>query len=700
MKKSFRLIVVVLLALSVTVLPGCLPKLKDGASFTPPSWKVPVQVPVVKKQFILSDLFAELGVPTENLKIDQNTKMYRFIQQFEPQALTVDIPDLNQAVDELSLPSVHWESAAFNVTVPPANAVRFEESIKISDLGGDSLIPTQTVELTPNTVIEIPFESIKLSNLDSNSIHFTLTTNEPFDGLTLQLVDLQGNPVGEIVDFGSVPGDTSVQNVTTTKKLHLGGKTIPHQMQFKLVLKAHSTSAYIKLDIAMNEQLQVVELIPLANDPDNPLTKSIPQIDIPEIKPLANFPKIQEIKFASGRIRFRQTKQHTPDHPFPFSIRFDQMNIDGDRSRFHQDLNGDIYLDLTNLVLTPTTTMKGADVELIANPVYDVWDDVKGIVVPYNYDLSFAFEDIEIAYIQGDSSMINDLVPDPNPATPGVWDYAIEPKVDITEISYPFPMQDFAIGLSDLFVNMNLKNNTSLQGSFTFSLKAMTDKTHPMMKDGKPLESTFTIHVSPRQDTVFELTTQAGYQALVEIINTKPPVIQYSYQGILELPETFQLTADDSLTMNASISLPLSVKVGAGGAKIPGVYKEHMTLSTEQREALKMAYEFIDEASLNIRYNNQSDLGLGGTITFTVPDGRKETVNPVIFNNQTGVAQISVNRNLLDILRNEGGFDIVCDLLIPNESSTERSMNIKASDQLDLTIWIDAKVRAHVPSQQ
>jgi hypothetical protein len=700
MKKPLRLFIVILLAMSVTVLPGCLPKLKDGASFTPPSWKVAVQVPLVKKHFVLSDVLADLKVTEqENIIINQDS-IYTFVQQFQPEPLTLDMPDLNQAVDQLDLPTIHWGSAAFQVDIPNTFDVTFDYTI--DDLGvGDLAVSTEVISLNPTTIIEIPFESIKLSNANMNSIHFTLTSDEPIDGLTLQLVDAQGNAIGQLVDFGSVAGATTVPQYTRERTMNLGGQTIPRQMKFKLELQAHSTSGHIKLDVAMNNQLEVVELIPVANDPDNPLIQNIPQINIPEIKPLENFGQIQEIKFASGTIRFQQNKTHSQDHPFPFTIDFAQMGIDGDKTRIYQDTNGDICLNMNDLVLTPTTTIGGAAIALINNPVYDVWDDATNTMIPYSYDLSFAFEDVEIAYIRGDASMISDLVPDPNPATPGHWDYVFEPVASgIQEITYPGSVEDFAIGLTNIFLTMDLTNNTSLMGSFTLKLKVYSDKYGTvLMKDGKPVEAVFTILVDPRSETHFLFEKQDDYHKFIDILNSKPKYVEYFYEGLLELPEIFELTPNDSFTSDFSLSLPLSFTIGAGGAKIPEVYTQNMTLPADQREIVSMAYEFIDEATLNIRYTNQSSIGLGGTITFSTPDGREEAVNSVIFNNRSGIATLKVTRNLLDILQNEAGFEIVCDLLIPNDTGAARLMSIKASDELNVTVWLDAKVRAHVPSQ-
>lgn len=702
MKKPLRLVVAVLLALSVTALSGCFPKLKDGANLTPPSWKVPVQVPLVKKTFVLGDILADLDIPEmENIKIDQDSKLLSFVKQFQPEPLTLDIPDLSQAVNEFDLPPVEWTSGAFAVNIPNSYNVTFNHNI---DLGiGDIYIPTQAIQLNPDTLIEIPFESIKLSDSNINSIHFTLTSDEPIDGLTLQLVDTMGNPIGQVVDFGFVAGgSTSVPQYTRTRTLDLSGQAIPRQMKFRLDLMVHSTSGNIRMDIAMNDQLEVVELIPVANDPDNPLIKNIPQITVPAITPLADFDQIQEIHFTSGIIRFRQTRTHTPDHPFPFNVRLDQLKINGDSSRFYQDTNGDICLNLSDLILTPTTTISGADVALVNNPVYDVWDDAANQLIPYLYNLSFIFENVEIDSIKGNASMISDLIPDPNPATPGKWDYILGPVASgIQEITYPAPVQDFAINLTDLFLTMNMDNDTSLRGDFSMKLVVYANQAgQPLVIDGKPVEASFTVHVEPRSETHFEFADQSDYSKFIAILNSKPRYIEYIYQGNLDLPEMFTLTSRDSVTTGFSVSLPLSLSIGAGGARIPKVYEDTMTLSASQRDLVKQACEFIDEAKLNIRYNNETSLGLGGTLTFSTQDGRTETVESVIFNNRTGVATLTVTRNLLDILQNETGFTLSYDMLIPNDTGTSRMMSLKASDQLGVTVWLDAKVRAHVPNQQ
>lgn len=692
--KIARFIPVLLIA--VLLMSGCVALPHFKKDITPPSWKVPVQVPVYKSSANLEDQMKRFKLP---LVPDDVTNIYKYQLSVDNDSLKVSIPELKLGEQTLKLDAYKWSQGAIQV------------NSGIPDIGFDYNVSTDLVDnyIDPHTATVMysslgsyfssPFDKIKLSNSPNNNISFTLTTDEPIDDMVVTLTDKDGNPVGPgaFVEFSNIgPADQPSMGsaYTGTKTLSLAGCVLPKEMDFKVTYTHHSTMGSFHISTHMSNQLEIVEI--QGFDPAS-AGFNLPDISIPNITPLSGIKGVNEVKIKSGKIRVVQdTTGSNTDEAFPFSINVNEFSVDGQNLVKH-DTTG-AYIDLAGLTITPTTTISAKASVAFADPlIYDVWNDAQGVLQPYQYNLSFAMEDVVAESVSGD---ISALVPDMDPSTPE-WDFPIDAKdSDLQEVTYPDEIKDFNIGINDIYLLLKVQNNTSFIGKFTVTLKAYEDASGtPMYDNGQPLQASFTMDIPERDTYVFDFAKTPDYTKFLKIINSRPKYISYSYSGAFGLGTDFKVTSSDFIRPSLDLAIPMSFTIPVGGVIMHDAFKQTMDIGASSRQTVDMAKEFIDEASLHINYNNNSSISLGGNFHFTTPEGANVTLTAALKPDTEDEVILTATRELMDILSNPSGFTVSADVALPNDTDTPHVMSLKSTDNIEFAIWVSGKINAHVPGQ-
>ncbi len=700
--KTRNLVPVVLVI--VLLLSGCnlVPNLKNLDEVSPPSWDVNVRLPLIKATGNLGD--AVKKVEELELDTDTNTFSFSFSTADNPDLdLTVPLPELAVNSDVLAFDAFNWNQGAIEITtgvVPfDISLMEYNEAI---DFDGHATLDFDYYA-NSNKSIQIPFNRAKLSNSENNKITFTLTTNEPLDEFFITLTDLDGVQIPgtnqiHVTELGGADyvGEVTMPEIEESYDISLAGCDLPDKMNFKVSLQAHSTSGSINLGVQVSNQLEIVEVEGF--DPAA-LGISIPDITIPEIKPLASLIGINNVTLESGKIYLNEEKiwADENDRIFPFKIQIENLLLDG-VDLMKEDESGR-YIDFAGVTLTPESAISGTvGVTFEDNFVYDVWDEVEGLK-NYEYNLNFSMTDIVARSISGD---ISELVPDPSPETPD-WDFQLEEiGTGIVETPYPEEIGDFTLGLKDIFLNLNIDNQTSFVGNLNMSLKAFEDEEGliPAKNEtNENMEASFILALKAREVLDFSLQDQDDYQTFIDIINSKPAYISFGITGGLGLSDDFIITSDDYITPSASITLPLAFTVPAGGAQITDIFNEEMTLEQSQRDTIDQISDFITEASLHIKYNNKTTFGLGGIFTFSTPEGKEVKVEAILYPEREDEVIFTIDTVLTEVLSNETGFNINLDVVIPNDSDTEHVVKLQPTDTIDCTIWVDGKINVHLPEE-
>lgn len=690
--KIARFIPVLLIA--VLLMSGCVTIPTINPKPTPPSWQVPVQIPVYKSSASLQDQMQRFNLP---LVPDDVTNIYKYQLSVDNDSLQLSIPELKLGENTLKLDAFKWSQGAIQVNSGFPD-VGFDYNVS-TDLVDNYVAPhTATVFYSDlGSYINSPFDKIKLSNSPNNNISITLTTEEPIDGMVVALTDKAGNPVGpgafvEFNNIGPTGEPTMASPYTGTKTLNLGGCILPKELDFKIVYTHHSTKGTFHISSHMNSQLEIVEI--QGFDPAA-AGFNLPDISIPNITPLSGIKGVTEVKIKSGKIRVVQnTAGSNTDAAFPFSINVNEFSVDG-QNLVKQDTDG-AYIDLAGLTITPTTSISAKASVAFADPlIYDVWNDSQGVLQPYQYNLSFAMENVVAESVSGDISAI---IPDFDPSTPE-WDFPIKgTDSDLQEVTYPDEIKDFNIGINDIYLLLRVQNNTSFLGKFTVTLKAFQDASGtPMMDGSEPLQANFTMDIPERDTYVFDFAKTPDYAKFLKILNSRPKYISYSYSGAFGLGTDFKVTSSDFIRPSLELAIPMSFTIPQGGVIMHDAFKQTLDIGNSSRQTVDMAKEFIDEASLHITYENNSSISLGGNFHFTTPEGKTASLTAALNPDCQDEVVLTATQELMEILSNSTGFTVAVDVTLPNNTDSPHIMSLKSTDNISFAIWVSGKINAHVP---
>ncbi|MCK4257611.1 MAG: hypothetical protein KAX49_01450 [Halanaerobiales bacterium] len=687
-----------ILFLIVLFLTGCnlIPNLKDFDEVTPPTWDVAVQIPLIKAWGNLGDAVADADLP-DGLIVNEDTNIYTFTFSTgdDPDLdLKVPLPELTVDSSALSFDAFNWSQGAISINAGIAD-INLNNSINDDQ---DNLMPPTDITFDYFTkqgiYIQAPFERAKLSNAPTNKVDFSLDTDEPFDKIIITLKDKEGNQVGtntiEFVNLGD-PDKVSMDHQHLTGSILLAESDIPKEMNFEVILTAHSTQANIDLTLHISDQLEIVEVEGFNFD-----DLDFSEINFSSIKPLGALIGINEVTIESGKIYLNENTvmadKSTDNNKLPFRI---QEFYLGNIKLMKNDENRR-YIDLSGVTLSPESEIT-VDIQFEDTFIYDVWDDVNNEIKPYEYNLGFSMTDIKAKSISGD---ISDLIPDPYPDTPD-WDFQLEEiGTGIVEIPIPEEYQDVSIGLKDIFLNLNIDNQTSFVGNLTMSLKTFEDAEGLVpLKDenDENMEANFSLNLEARNELDFSLGEEEDYQKFIDIINSKPAYVSFGISGGLSLSKDFYITSDDYILPSGSVELPLALTIPSDGLEISDVISEEITLEVDQRDLIDQVSEFIEEVSLHIKYTNDTSFGLGARFTFSTPEGTLIPIETILHPSREDEVVFKIDTALTDVLANETGFEVTVDIIIPNESDTDHVVNLQPTDSIKCTIWIDGKINVHVP---
>ncbi|WP_127017481.1 hypothetical protein [Anoxybacter fermentans] len=690
-----------------------MPAFKDFSEIKPPSWKVNVAVPVYKGESLLKKAIDEskLSNPEKGITfgVEGDTYVYTYENNINPYSLEGALGEIDTASFNFEYTK---ELGALKVTT---NILANYFNSYGDTLTQDTLvIPSFEKNWTTNTgYIPLPFTRARISNyfneLDendkTNKLIFTLKTTEPIDYLNIKIlgiVDANGNPL--TCQFGKIGGDndTVVPEVTLTKTISLAGSVITENIDLDITLGVHSSKGSISLDIELQE-IEIVELEGFLGDVS--LDESTFQIS--GLNPLRdNNLGIDSITFESGKIEITTTYSG-PDNNFPFQVTIQEIKLGN--NLFQNDINNNLYIDLTNMTLDLNADFSGT---ITINPTsintYDVWDENTNQLIPYKYTIKFSMANVKVKSITGNVAKLTELIYDPNPATPE-WDFLIEESSPgKEEIPYPEELKEFEFGLPGIYIELTINNNTDFAGDLTLTVTPYADATGTPAtdKDG---------NVLPEAVINIQIPARTGNEGYIEKINTEPildmfnnrvPYMSFSISGNLYIAgEKVTISTDDSIAVSMKVSVPILLKIPAGGSIFNILNNEKITLSADDINTIEQIAEFIEEAYIHIPYQNGSTLGFGPIFTFSdgvnkVTLNEKNTVLYPKEDNQEfyeGELIFGINKELIDIIKNENGFYLTVDLKIPNESDKEREMKLEPDAFIKYNIYLTGKINAHVP---
>lgn len=695
MQKIYRFILIAILL--CILLSGCIPKIKDSSEFVLPSWDTNMVLPLAKGNLPLGNnidaFLMELG-----LKGDIDTSIY----SYEFTALT--LPELKLAdVLELDLGDV-WTQGAISVN---SGLIPINLDYDINLGGPDQLLGTPTTvtfklsdvsDLIESTL----FTKMRLSDNPTNALNITLTTDEPFETMTVSLIDEETKL---IVSSNTItgPGSTDPTLIHTdysdTFSIPLNKCRFSNTLDLEVSVTLHSSVGQISLAAAFGDLLEVVELEGFfVQDVSMELPTSLP---IPTIKPLedsSGTALVKEVILKSGKIILNPQTQTADNKPFPFTVEVDSLNIDGQNLLINVP-GEQMYINLADVTLNENSEVSGTGNFSFNEPfIFDVWDDTNEEIVPYVYLISLETENIVAKSLQGD---IGKIVEDPNPETPQ-WDFMID-EIDssIQEITYPddFPEKDNMPGFGNLDLSLDFNNQTSFSGAFTISITTYEDALGKIVakdEDGQPLKASFQINIPERSSSIFELIAEDDYDRFIGILNSYPKYISFSIEGSFSAEgDDFYLAEEDFIQPEISIEMPIELNIPASGITLEKVY-EH---TGEAVADINIVNEFIKTAKLHFGYNNLSSLGFGCRLHLSTPEGLSKEIEVIVNPNYKDTITLAYDSQLAQILANKNGYEIVIDLIIPNPTDQPLTMAIKKSYQLDVTIWVEADIHAHKPDE-
>lgn len=693
MKKSYRLILIVI-ALFI-LLAGCIPKIKDSSQFGLPSWETNMVLPLIKGQLPLGNnidaFLMELGLLT-----DLDTSIY----SYEFAALALPELKLTDGALGLELEEV-WTQGAISVS-SGLPAVNLDYDI---DLGGpDQLLSNpQTVSFRLSEVTDFIrsdlFTRMRLSDNPANELNFSLTTDEPFEEMTISLINAETNQIIASHFINDGPGANDPNSIHTdyfnTFSIPLGKCQISNTIDLEITITVHSSVGHLSLNAAFSDQLEIVELegFNVQN-----IDMELPtEVNIPSINPLEDSHGellVEEIVFKSGKIILTPETETADNKPFPFIVEIDELKL-GHNYLFIMESK----VDLADVTFDEQSQISGKASFSFNEPfIYDVWDDTREEVKPYKYSIDLEMENIVAKSLRGD---IGKIIEDANQKTPE-WDFTIE-EIDssIQEITYPdeLPEKGQMPEFNNLYLSLDFDNQTSFSGDFTVNMTTYEDslgKTVAIDEDGQPLKASFQITIPERSNSSFELKAEDDYDRFIKILNSRPKYISFSMEGSFStLGEDFYLDEADYIHPKISIEMPIELNIPAGGITIEKVYEQ----SEEPVVNIDLVNDFIKTAKLHFAYNNFSSLGFGCRLHFSTPEGLSKEIEAIVNPNDQDTITLAYDSQLAKILANKTGYNLVIDLVIPNPTDQPHTMAIKKSYQLDVTVWVEADINAHIPDE-
>lgn len=723
---KFRKVLAVFL-LGLLFLTGCTSGIKKLSTFkvpsTAPSWAVDMRVPLVKGTLPLGEKIEELLA--DSLPEDQviqpgegNIFTYETAMDFDRFGVTAE--DIQFDTGDLNIDAITWGGdpaggPAGGGAIQLDNVVAFADpsfTVNIDQLGSDVSVPAQTIirEDAPGVSIPFSFDEITFSNLQDNRLSFTLNTNEPLDELKIEM--FAGDRLGEHTLIGSVswvdvatlsgislnPGGTALESTfTDTKYISFAGMTIDkNSFYYDITVTAHTTQATATLEFGASSTMEIVEVIG-GDATDFGLDASALNISLEELKPFSALP-IEEVGFGSGIIKINEQKSFAgTDFLFDVNLTLKDTSTGIEYDWLEVNPDGGWIIDLAGRTITKDLAISASVTPNINN--YDVWDGIQ--IVPYSYNLGVEVQDFAVNSLTVPATGLGKFIEDPNPDTP-VWDISFD-TTDVERFHVEYP-EGFNLGIGDFDLDMELNNNTDIQGTVTLGIYTYESETAP---DPIAAEST-EITLALKKRSVFILSEQPGYtefiDKLIDIINNQPEYIAIAPGGSFEVTESITVSTDDYIEGSVSAALPLSLTLKEGGMTVEGAFDEHIDLEEEQREIVESMGEFIQEASLNIDYINESSLGFGGKFTFSAPDHESQvlefTIQPAFEGEVAGKAKFEVTQELFEVLANSGGFDVQVDVTLPNDTDQDQILAIKSTDVIELNLYMDGLIDVHVPSNE
>lgn len=699
MQKIYRFILIAILL--CILLSGCIPKIKDSSEFVLPSWDTNMVLPLAKGNLPLGTIVDKALSEIDGLVENPDTSIYSYTFTAESEALTLPELKLETGVLELDFGDIWTQGAiAIDSGLEPI-ILDYDIDLDVTD----QLIPSQNISFKLSDFSKLiqsdRFSKMRLSDNSNNALNFSLTTNEPFEKMTINLIDDETKQI--VATSGPIPGPGASGSPTTKTdyshdfEIPLGSRQISNKLDLEVSVTIHSTDGQISLTTSVDNQLEIVELEGFSIQTVN---MQLPSVNIPDIKPLEDSSGgslVEEIVLKSGKIVLINGPADTADgKEFPFTVEVDNLNLGGEN--LLNDESGELYIDLSGVTLNESSTLGGSgSFKLNDSFVYDVWDDIKGEIVPYSYSVSLEMENIVAESLKGD---IGKIIEDANPETPE-WDFKLE-EIDssIQEITYPEELPEEIPEFSNLYLNLDFDNQTSFLGDFTLSITTYEDaqgKIKAKDKNGQPLEASFQINISERSNSSFVLQDEADYDQFIKILNSRPKFISYGVSGAFSASENdFYIDAEDYIQPTFSIEIPLELKIPAGGITVEKVIEQ---TEEEPVKSIEIVNEYINSAKLHIAYNNHSSFGVGCIVHFSTTSGLKKDMEFLINPNAQDTITLAYDTEIAQILANKSGYSFTADLTIPNPTDQSATFTMKKTDQIDLTIWVDVDIQAHIPDE-
>ena len=314
-----------------------------------------------------------------------------------------------------------------------------------------------------------------------------------------------------------------------------------------------------------------------------------------------------------------------------------------------------------------------------------------------NSTVDFTIDSSSNIEVESITSNITDLVADPTPTSPETWDMPLdEVSSDVMELPFPESIKDSEVELYGMILQLMVENSTPFKNNLT-----LTIKTHETSQGTKVLKKETVDLVFDPRSTTTKGKGDLG-DSIMSILNSKPKYISISLTGTITANDVITMKAEDflnpSITPSIDFVFPIALNIPDGGVTLKDVMKQETTLEESARENVNSIKDNMKSASLNIKYNNKSHVAFGATARFIPnnPELESKEQNFEIKADQEGIAQLTVNTELLTIIGDSKGYKMAIDLTIPNNSGGMQEFSIKQTDKIDITAYLDGTVNTNV----